>query len=72
MSSATTIHDGCGSLVNLLLLCIILIVSMSISHTDSTHVALFYILYTFLLEESCLVAKVRKLVGLLVKFYHFL
>ena len=72
MSSATTIHDGCGSLVHLLLLCIILIVSMSISHTASTYVALFYILYTFFLEESNLIAKVRKLVGLLVKFYHFL
>lgn len=32
MSSATTIHDGCESLVNLLLLCIILIVFMSIRH----------------------------------------
>ena len=45
---------------------------MGISHTASTHVALFYILCTFFLEESNLVAKVRKLVGLLVKFYHFL
>lgn len=72
MSSAATIHDGCGSLVHLLLLCIIFIVSMSISHTASTYVALFYILCTFFLEESNLITKVRKLVGLLVKFYHFL
>ena len=45
---------------------------MSISHTASTHVALFYILCTFFLEESNLVAKVRKFIGLRVKFYHFL
>ena len=45
---------------------------MSISHTASPHVALFYIICTFFLEESDLVAKVRKLVGLCVKFYHFL
>lgn len=45
---------------------------MSISHTASTHVALFYIICTFFLEESDLVTKVRKLVGLRVKFYHFL
>ena len=32
MSSGTTIHDGCGDIVNLLLLCIILIVFMSIRH----------------------------------------
>ncbi len=32
MSSATTIHDGCGDIVHLLLLCIILIVFMSIRH----------------------------------------
>ena len=32
MSSATTIHDGCGDIFNLLLLCIILIVFMSIRH----------------------------------------
>ena len=32
MSSATTIHDGRGSLVNSALLCIILIVYMSIRH----------------------------------------
>ena len=45
---------------------------MCISHIASTHVALFYIICTFFLEESDLVAKVRKLVGLRVKFYHFL
>ncbi len=32
MSSATTTHDGCGDIVNLFLLCIILIVFMSIRH----------------------------------------
>lgn len=32
MSSATTIHDGCGDIVILFLLCIILIVFMSIRH----------------------------------------
>ena len=32
MSSATTIHDGCGDIVDLLLSCIILIVFMSIRH----------------------------------------
>ena len=32
MSSATTIHDGCESLINSSLLCIILITFMSIRH----------------------------------------
>lgn len=32
MSSATTTHDGCGDIVDLLLSCIILIVFMSIRH----------------------------------------
>ena len=72
MSSAATIHDGLGSLVHLFLMCIVLIVYMCISHIASTHVALFYIICTFFLEESNLVANVRKLVGLRVKFYHFL
>ena len=72
MSSATTIHDGCGSLVHLLLLCIILILSMSISYTASTYAALSYIGCTLLWKEIQLDAKVRKIVGLRVKFYHFL
>ena len=41
MSSAATIHDGCGSLVHLLLLRIILIVYMSAWHAVSAHVSLF-------------------------------
>ena len=49
MSLAATIHDGCESIVNLLLLCIILIVYMSISHAASAHVSLFYIRHTFFL-----------------------
>ena len=51
MSSATTIHDGCGSLVHLLLLCILLILSMSISYTASTYAALSYIGCTLLWKE---------------------
>ena len=45
---------------------------MSISRYNLTHAYLFYIRCSFLLEESNLVTKVRKIVGLLVKFYHFL
>lgn len=45
---------------------------MSIRHTASTHVALFYIICTFFLEESNLVTKVRKIVGLRVHFLYFL
>ena len=44
---------------------------MSISHTASTYIALFYILCAFFLEKGNLATKVRKIVGLLVKFYHF-
>ena len=45
---------------------------MSISRYNLVHAYLFYIRCSFLLEESNLVAKIQKLVGLLVKFYHFL
>ena len=45
---------------------------MSISHATSAHVSLFYIRHTFFLEEGELIAKVRNLVGLRVRFYHFL
>lgn len=44
---------------------------MSISHTASKHVALFYIFCAFFLEESNLVTKVRKIVGLRVHFFIF-
>ena len=45
---------------------------MSIWHAASAHVSLFYIRHVFFLEESELIAKIRKLVGLRVRFYHFL
>ena len=48
MSLAATIYDGCGSLVNLLLSCITLIVFMSAWHAASAHIALFYICRTLL------------------------
>ena len=52
MSSAATIHDGCGSLVNLLLLCIILIVSMSISHIASTCIFILHLSHTLMVREQ--------------------
>lgn len=45
---------------------------MSISRYNLVHAYLFYIRCSFFLEESNLVTKVRKIVGLRVKFYHFL
>lgn len=45
---------------------------MSIGHDCPAHAYLFYIQSAFFLEESELIAKIRKLVGLRVRFYHFL
>lgn len=72
MSSATTIHDGCGDIVNLLLSCIILIV-----YENQTllplHMYLYFTFVTlFLLRKDEFFAKIRKLVGIRVRFYHFL
>ena len=72
MSSATTIHDGCGDIVNLLLSCIILIV-----YENQTllplHMYLYFTFVTlFLLRKGEFFAKIRKLVGIRVRFYHFL
>lgn len=57
MSSATTIHDGCGDIVNLLLSCIILIV-----YENQTllplHMYLYFTFVTlFLLRKGEFVAK---------------
>ena len=53
MSSATTIHDGCGDIVNLLLLCIILIVFMSIRHCClCTRSFILHSLHSLLIREQ--------------------
>ena len=53
MSSATTIHDGCGDIVDLLLLCIILIVFMSIRHYClCTCIFILHSLHSLLIREQ--------------------
>lgn len=53
MSSATTIHDGCGDIVNLLLLCIILIVFMSIrDYCLCTCIIILHSLHSLLIKAQ--------------------
>ena len=53
MFSATTIHDGCGDIVILFLLCIILIVFMSIRHYClCTCIFILHSLHFLLIKEQ--------------------
>ena len=63
MSSATTIHDGCWDIINLLLSCIILIIFILWESDIAAfaHVSLFYIRYTFLIKKGRILCKNTKI-----------
>ena len=67
MSLAATVNDGCGSLVFFFMLCIILIIYISIGHTASAHVSLFYIRHTFFFETGEFIAKIQIFFGIRIK-----